>query len=204
MCRTGRTSQFLLLQEFPLHHIQLFKFPCLMMSRRVREEFLRLYPCCRQDIHKKGRREEERRIMTLGVSSGGSTDTEFGFSDDETDEVSLEVHRTEEDLEGARVTCSSELHKEDTLSFSEYKNYNRIQFTTNNGWDQYLPRCSRSSRICCGVTPSGSRNPCKKKGDDVYQFDRLFIRFVTTRTILTVCLQTQPSLHTLVRTKSCP
>jgi hypothetical protein len=32
---------------------------------------------------KKGRTDPERQTMTLGVSSGGAADDEYGFSDDE-------------------------------------------------------------------------------------------------------------------------
>ena len=41
--RQCRDSQFLLLQELPLHHVQLFKFQCLMVNRRDLEKFLCLY-----------------------------------------------------------------------------------------------------------------------------------------------------------------
>ena len=71
--------------------------------------------------------------------SGGTDDAEFGFSDDETQEVSLEVDSTEDDLEGARVARAAELRMEAVLAFSEYRNYNRMQLTAERGWDQYLP-----------------------------------------------------------------
>ena len=38
--------------------------------------------------------------MTLGVSSGGTAHPVYGFSDEETEEVSLVVDSTEDDLEG--------------------------------------------------------------------------------------------------------
>ncbi len=49
-----------------------------------------------------------------GVYSRVSFDEEFGYSDEETGGVSLEeeVERTEDDLEGARVACDSEMRKE--------------------------------------------------------------------------------------------
>ncbi len=55
-------------------------------------------------IRKKDHTEEERHTMTLGVCSGVSVDEEFGFSEEEVSEVSLEeeVERGEEDLDGAR------------------------------------------------------------------------------------------------------
>ena len=77
--------------------------------------------------------------MTLGVSSGGSTDYEYEFSDDEVEEVALQVDSVEEDLEEARVVRATELRKEVALAFSEYRNYSRIQLTAERGWDQYLP-----------------------------------------------------------------
>jgi hypothetical protein len=77
--------------------------------------------------------------MTLGVCSGGTADAEFGFSDDETQEVSLEVDSMEDDLEGVRVVRAAEMWKESVLVFSEYRNYNRMQLTSERGWDQYLP-----------------------------------------------------------------
>jgi hypothetical protein len=40
--------------------------------------------------------------MTLGVSSGGTVHGDYGFSDDEAEEVTLVVDSTEDDLEGAR------------------------------------------------------------------------------------------------------
>jgi hypothetical protein len=63
----------------------------------------------------------------------------YGFSDDEVEEVSLQVDSVEEDLEEARVVRATELRKEAALSFSEYRNYSRIQVTDERGWDQYLP-----------------------------------------------------------------
>ena len=61
-----------------------------------------------------------------------------GPLDDETQEVSLEVDSTEDDLETARVTRAVDLFKEDTLEFSEYRNHNRMELTVKRGWDQYL------------------------------------------------------------------
>ena len=37
------------------------------------------------------------------------------------------------------TACAAEPHKESTLVFSEYRNYNRMKLTTERGWDQYLP-----------------------------------------------------------------
>jgi hypothetical protein len=48
------------------------------------------------------------------------------------------VDSTEDDLEAARVTRTVDLFKEDTLEFSEYRNYNRMELTVKRGWDQYL------------------------------------------------------------------
>jgi hypothetical protein len=56
------------------------------------------------------------------------------------------VDSTEDDLEGARVTCTTALCKETTLVFSEYRNYDRIQLTTERGWDQYLPESPAAQR----------------------------------------------------------
>ena len=52
------------------------------------------------DSLKKDHTDPERWIMTLGVSSGGTADAVYGFSDEETEEVSLVVDSTEDDLEG--------------------------------------------------------------------------------------------------------
>ncbi len=66
-----------------------------------------------------------------GVYSRVSVDEEFGCSDEETGGVSLEeeVERTEDDLEGARVARDAEMRKEAAVTFTEYRNYNRIQLT---------------------------------------------------------------------------
>ena len=82
---------------------------------------------------KKGRTDPERRIMTLGVSSGGTVHALYGFSDEEEEEVSLVVDSAEDDLEGARLARAAELRKEAPLVFSEYRNYNRIQLTAERG-----------------------------------------------------------------------
>ena len=58
-----------------------------------------------------------------------------GPLDDETQEVSLEVDSTEDDLEAARVTRTVDLFKEDTLEFSEYRNYNRMELTVKSRED---------------------------------------------------------------------
>jgi hypothetical protein len=58
----------------------------------------------------------------------------------------LEVDSTEDDLEGARVTRAGALREETALAFSEYRNYNRIQVTTERGWDQYLPEAPSAQR----------------------------------------------------------
>jgi hypothetical protein len=73
--------------------------------------------------------------MTLGVCSGVPVDEEFGFSEEEAVEVSLEevVERGEEDLEGAQVACDAELRKEAVVTFTEYRNYNRMELTTKRG-----------------------------------------------------------------------
>jgi hypothetical protein len=77
--------------------------------------------------------------MTWGVCSGGTAHAEYGFSDDESQEVSVEVDSAEHDLEAARVARASELRKEAALAFVEYRYYNRMQLTAERGWDQYLP-----------------------------------------------------------------
>ncbi len=89
---------------------------------------------------KKGRADPDRRTMTLGVSSGETAHGDYGFSDDEAEEVSLVVDSVEDDLEGARQTRAAELRKEASLAISQYRTYNRIQFTAQRGWDQYLPQ----------------------------------------------------------------
>ena len=52
-------------------------------------------------------------------SSGGTAHGDYGFSDDETEEVSLVVDSVEDDLEGARQARAAELRKEAPLEFSE-------------------------------------------------------------------------------------
>jgi hypothetical protein len=52
---------------------------------------------------KKDRTDAEAHMMTLGVSSGGAADDEYGFSDDEVEEVTLQVDSVEENLEETRV-----------------------------------------------------------------------------------------------------
>jgi hypothetical protein len=47
---------------------------------------------------KKGHTDAEGHMMTLGVSSGGVADDKYGFSDDEVEEVALQVDSVEEDL----------------------------------------------------------------------------------------------------------
>ena len=93
---------------------------------------------------KKCRREEERRTMRLVVFSGAPVDDDCGFRDEETAEASLEEEMEqmspEEQLEAAREARVLELRKETALPFIEYRNYNRIDLTTNRGWDQYLPK----------------------------------------------------------------
>ncbi len=98
---------------------------------------------------KKCRREEERRTMTLGVNSGVTADDEFGFSDEEVAVVSVEegMERADEDLEGAQVARGAELRKEAVLTFTEYRNYNRIELTTNRGWDQYLAKAQSAQSV---------------------------------------------------------
>ncbi len=51
-------------------------------------------------IRKKGRTDLDRHAMTLGVASGGTVHGDYGFSDDETEEVTLVADATEDDLEG--------------------------------------------------------------------------------------------------------
>ena len=51
---------------------------------------------------KKGRADPDRRAMTLGVSCGGTVHGDYGFSDDESEEVPLVVDSVDDDLEGAR------------------------------------------------------------------------------------------------------
>jgi hypothetical protein len=105
--------------------------------------------------HKKGHTEEERHTMTFGVCLGVSVDEEFGFSEEEAAEVSFEeeVERGEEDLEGDRVVCDVDLRKETIRSFTQYRNYNRMELTTKSGWDQYLPKDrTTSGPTHCGCT----------------------------------------------------
>ena len=91
---------------------------------------------------KKCRREEERRTMQLGVFSGVPVDDDCGFRDEETVSLEEEMEQMspEEQLEASRDACVLELRKETALPFIEYRNYNRIDLTTNRGWDQYLPK----------------------------------------------------------------
>ena len=73
------------------------------------------------------------RPSCSGVSSGGTVHGDYGFSDDEAQEVSLVVDSVEDDLEGARQARADELRKEASLAFSEYRSYNRIQLTAQRG-----------------------------------------------------------------------
>jgi hypothetical protein len=68
-------------------------------------------------------------------------DDTLGFRDEETTVVSEEeeVEQPEVFWEPARVVCEVQLQKETVLEFTEYRSYNRIELTTNGGWDQYLP-----------------------------------------------------------------
>jgi len=88
------------------------------------------------ESRKKDHTDAERQIMTLGVSSGGTADDDFGFSDDEAEDVTFQVDSAEE----ARVARAAELRKQAPVAFSEYINYSRIQLTAERGWDQYLPQ----------------------------------------------------------------
>jgi hypothetical protein len=71
------------IQELPLDHVQLFKFPWLVMWRRSREEFLRLWACSRQEIRilvmlrmNRGSMEYMRRVTrTLHFSEFKEGDT---------------------------------------------------------------------------------------------------------------------------------
>ena len=64
--------------------------------------------------------------MRLGVLSGVPADDDYGFTDEETGEVSLEEEMEEvspeEDLEVGREVCVLELQKEDPVEFTEYRN----------------------------------------------------------------------------------
>jgi hypothetical protein len=74
------------------------------------------------------------------VCSGVNTDEVYDFSDDDEGQVSMEeVERVEKDLEGARVARGAELRKETVVVFTEYRNYNRMEFYVKRGWAQYLP-----------------------------------------------------------------
>jgi len=64
---------------------------------------------------KKGHADADRRAMTFCVSSGGTAHGDYGFSDDEAEEVSLVVDSVEDDLEGARQARAAELRKEAPL-----------------------------------------------------------------------------------------
>ncbi len=103
-----------------------------------------------ETAEKQRSQEEQADEVTVGqaeggsrkksrLSSGGAADDEYGFSDDEVEEVALQVDSVEEDLEEARVVRAAELRKEAAVAFSEYRNYSRIQLTAERGWDQYLP-----------------------------------------------------------------
>ncbi len=106
---------------------------------------------------KKDRTDPDRRAMTLGVSSGGTAHGDYGFSDDEAEEVTLVVDSAEDDLEGAWQARVAELRKEASLAFSEYRSYNRIQLTAQRGWDQYLPQApaAQSPVPVVGVADTG-------------------------------------------------
>ena len=60
-------------------------------------------------------------------------DDDYGFTDEETGEVSLEEEMEEvspeEELEAAREACVVELREEAAVAFIEYRNYNRIDLT---------------------------------------------------------------------------
>ena len=89
--------------------------------------------------------------------AGGTAHGDYGFSDDEAEEVSLVVDSVEDDLEGARQARVAELRKEAPLAFSEYRSYNRIQLTAQRGWDQYLPQApaAQSPVPVVGVAAAG-------------------------------------------------
>ena len=81
--------------------------------------------------------------MRLGVFSGAAADDDYGFTDEETDELSLqemEQVSPEEDLEAAREARVVDLRNEAVVAFMEYRNYCRMDLTTKRGWDQYLPK----------------------------------------------------------------
>jgi hypothetical protein len=106
---------------------------------------------------KKGHTDPDRWSLTLGVSSGGTDHGDYGFSDDETEEVTLVVDSAEDDLEGARQARAAELRKEAPLVLSEYRSYNRIQITDQRGWDQYLSQApaAQSPVPVVGVAATG-------------------------------------------------
>ncbi len=78
--RQWGASQLLLLQELPLNHVQLFKFPWLILSRRSREKFLCLYRFFRQQLLclTKGRRRRRTKTRdTLMTKRTWTTSTIF-------------------------------------------------------------------------------------------------------------------------------
>ena len=110
--------------------------------------------------------------MTLGVSSGGAGHDDYGFSDDE---VSLVVDSAEDDLEGARQARAAELRKEAPLEFSEYRSYNRMQLTTQRGWDQYLSQApaAQSPVPVIGAAAAGVQDKRNSRQAPVFSLEGL-------------------------------
>ena len=51
---------------------------------------------------------------------------------------------------------AAELRKQAALTFSEYRQYSRIQFTDNRGWDQYLPKEPEAQSADSVITASSA------------------------------------------------
>ena len=88
---------------------------------------------------KKSRTHTADPMMTFGQISPWETEDDYGFGDNEVQDVGCPVESVEDILEEVRVARAAELRKEAAVAFSEYRSYSRIQLTAQRGWDQYLP-----------------------------------------------------------------
>jgi hypothetical protein len=92
-------------------------------------------------------------MMTFGRTCAWEDDDDYGFGDDEVEEVDCPVDSVEDILEEVRVVRAAELRKEAEVAFSEYRSYCRIQLTVQRGWDQYLPEKAAASRGVMATPP---------------------------------------------------
>ena len=60
-------------------------------------------------------------MMTFGRTCAWEADDDYGFGDDEVEEVACPVDSVEDILEEVRVTRAAELCKEAEVAFAEYR-----------------------------------------------------------------------------------